>query len=269
MNESSETTPFNDKKEKEKEKSAHIRRTIVIVSTLLWFGILISLSLFFSNANSDGNITEFSTNLQPNLPPLHVIPESKFFFILGYNDYDKDTLTITNTNHEQHDISNDVSFYEFKTKNKSPDNNLIYPCISVVADRHKTHAVATSFCQKSAIKNILTRITHSGYGGFYPKELNFWVQFDTLTFNYNKKGKTGQNTWTILNFVFGQGSGGGRNNWWYGAPSCTEGHGTLLVCETTIAGHYLVLSNDSNIDGVYVYCQVGINSKNDIRCLNA
>jgi len=280
MNESSETTPFNDKKEKEKKKSAHMWRTIVIVSTLLGLGMLISLYLFFSNANSNRNITEFSTNLQPNLSLLHGLPESKFFFFLGSNDhynyhYD-DILTIANTNHELHDISNGISFYEFKTKNRANDRS--FPYISVVADRHKTHDVATSFCQKSAINNVGTRITHTGPGGDYPSELNFWVQFDTLSFDVTNPDNTKKTGWTILNFVIGQGSAtGGRNNWWYGAPSCTEKkegienrEGTLvaLVCETTIAGHYIVLRKADSYS-VNVSCRVGINSKTDIKCTNA
>jgi len=267
MTATNEKTRLNDTNV-DKEKSTFMWRTHIIF-TLFGVGIVFSLSLFFSTPNSSGIITPgHSTNLvRARNNELSLLgnkdvigaPVNRLDFgIYGYSP--NIVLTLSNTNHNQYDVSTGESLVDYNTLGDQ---------IIVLASRHKTHAVATSFCQKSAINNISTRITHTGPGRDYPGELNFWVQFDTLSFDVTNPHNNKKSVWTISNFVIGQGSGGGRNNWWYGAPSCTEGHGTLLVCETTIAGHYLVLSNDSNIDGVYVYCQVGINSKNDIRCLNA
>jgi len=269
MNESNETTPLNDTKEK--EKSTHMWRTNVVVSTLFGVGILISLSLFFSTVSSGGIATESSTNLVraenkvlSSLVENHSgPPENKFKFKL-WTSSNFDKLTVTNTNQQQYDISNGQSFDGFEIK-KERD---LVSYISVLAGRHKTHAVATSFCQKSAINNVATRMTHTGFGKRYPKELNFWVQFDTLSFIVTNSKYNTKSTWTILNFVVGQGSFNDKNNWWYGAPSCVEEEYGTLVCETTIAGHYLELKAFSNsiVNEVKVMCRVGINSKTSFYC---
>jgi len=268
MNATTETTQLNDTNV-EKEKSTFMWRTRII-STL--FGVGVVFSFFFSTPNSRGINTRHSTNLvrarnneQSLLGNNDVsgTPENVFDIYLYEN---RRGLIIGNNNQQRHEISAGKTFGGFSVKQTGYGQSYI----SVVADRHKTHAVATSFCQKSPINNIGTRITHTGYGGDYPHELNFWVQFDTLDFMITNK-KSERSRWTILNFVVGQGNGGGDNNWWYGAPSCTtevkEGKEEHLVCETTNVGHYLVFQPDYEFTHrLYVQCRVGLNSKTDKMC---
>jgi len=258
MTATNEKTRLNDTNV-DKEKSTFMWRTHIIF-TLFGVGIVFSLSLFFSTPNSSGIITPgYSTNLvRARNNELSLIPrignidthENRLDFEI-YDYVTHMVLTLSSTNHKQYAVSTGESLTDYNTLGDQ---------IIVLASRHKTRAVATSFCQKSAIDNISTRITHSGDGGDYPDELNFWVQFDTLSFDFTNPDNNKKSVWTISNFVVGQGSGGGGNNWWYGAPSCTKKKDGYFICETTTAGHYLVLTSYENNNTIKISCRVGINS---------
>jgi len=273
MNSTTETTRLTATNV-EKEKSTFMWRTRSIIFTMIGVGIVFSLSLFFSNPKFGGITTGHSTNLvRARNNELSLIgnkdvsgtPTNKFIIDM-YNDYGNTVYTLSNTNNQnKHAISTGKTFGGFSTKKVGYYD---LACISVVADRHKTHAVATSFCQESAINNIGTRIWHTGHGGRYPDELNFWVQFDTLDLgmtNVHTNKNIGK--WTILNFVVGQGSYNNSNNWWFGAPSCRR-ENIGLACETTTPNHYLIFttSSETGVNSVETYCRVGTKANTKVAC---
>jgi len=284
MNATTETTQLTATNVK-KEKSTSMWRTLFI-STLFGVGILFSLSLFFSNPKFGGRTTGHSTNLvRAKNNELSLLgnkdvsgTHTNKFYIHLYKKWADTVYTLSNTNNQfKYDISTGKTFGGFSIAQREYPGAGAIPYISVVADRHKTGAVAKSFTQKSAINNIATRMWHTGKGGRYPDELNFWVQFDTLDFAITNGYNYKKSKWTILNFVSGQGSYSNfnnvNNNWWFGAPSCKlEKNG--LACETTTPNHYLLFSFNDEADGyditenesVEVYCRVGTEANTRVAC---
>jgi len=275
MNATTETTQLTATNVK-KEKSTSMWRTLFI-STLFGVGILFSLSLFFSNPKFGGRTTGHSTNLvRAKNNELSLLgnkdvsgTHTNKFYIHLYKKWADTVYTLSNTNNQfKYDISTGKTFGGFSIAQREYPGAGAIPYISVVADRHKTGAVAKSFTQKSAINNIATRMWHTGKGGRYPDELNFWVQFDTLDLGMTDQ-YTNENIgkWTILNFVVGQGSYNNSNNWWFGAPSCRR-ENIGLACETTTPNHYLIFttSSETGVNSVETYCRVGTKANTKVAC---